>query len=87
MQVIRDAILKPSYKRISMYVPVVTNCKADSPPMQFFVTRRSLWHSKSESESREGSLCGVHCTQWLVLLLLKSSLFIECCGGIVKLLV
>lgn len=57
MQVIRDAILKPPYKRISMYVPVVTNCKADSPPMQFLVTRRSLWYSESESESREGSLC------------------------------
>lgn len=42
MQVVRDAILKPPYKRIRMYVPVVTNCKANSRPMQFFVTRCNL---------------------------------------------
>lgn len=46
MQVINVAILKPPYKGISMYVPVVTNCKADSRPMQFFVMRGDLWYSK-----------------------------------------
>lgn len=35
MQVIRDAILKPPYKRINMYVPVVTNFKADSHRCKF----------------------------------------------------
>lgn len=42
MQVIRDAILEPPYKRRNMYVLVITSCKAGSRPMQCFVARRNL---------------------------------------------
>lgn len=61
MQVIRDAILEPPYKRRSMYVLLVTIVKQVADRCNFCVKRRDLWCSKSKSEFQERSLWFVVC--------------------------
>lgn len=58
MQVKRDAILDPPYKRTSVSVLLVTIVKQEADRCNFCVTCRNLWCSRSKSDFQERSLWG-----------------------------